>query len=72
MGFKLRHNRESGYPEYDEIDEVDENNKGNHIHKWGGYSRGNGEYYEGGHGEYTDEEEKKEGGRAFKKNRGED
>ena len=45
--------------------------KSKHVHKWGGYSRTNGQYYEGGHGKNTDEDEKKESGKYFKKKRGE-
>ena len=71
MGFKLRRDKDTGYPKYDEIEEVDENDKSKHVHKWGGYSRTNGEYYEGGHGENTDEDEKKESRKYFKKKRGE-
>lgn len=36
-----------------------------------GYSRNDGRYYEGGHGENISEETKKDSGRAFKKMRGE-
>lgn len=65
--FKHRSDSNSGYPKYDEIDTVDEDD---HVHRWGGYSRSDGRYYEGGHGEDVSKEEKEEGGRIFRKERG--
>ncbi|MCI6349362.1 MAG: hypothetical protein MR779_00395 [Tenericutes bacterium] len=67
--FRLRHDNDTGYPKYDEIQ--DEGTK-THVHRWGGYSKTEGEYYEGGHGEYTDDEEKKEAGKIFRKERGDE
>jgi hypothetical protein len=37
------------------------------LHQWGGYSRKDGIYYEGGHGENISDESKRESGRSFSK-----
>lgn len=67
--FKLSRDEDTGYPEYDKY-EFEKGGK--HTHQFGAYSRSEGKYYEGGHGEETTEEEKKESGRIFRKERGDD
>ncbi len=57
---------DSGYPVYDRYKDY----QSGHTHEWGGYSRSEGKYYEGGHGENTDSETKKESGKIFRKQRG--
>lgn len=64
---KIRHDNDSGYPKYDKFKDYGEN----HTHEWGGYSRNDGRYYEGGHGENISDKSKKEAGKSFKKMRGE-
>ena len=63
---KIRRDNNSGYPKYDKF----EDHEDSHTHQWGGYSRNDGRYYEGVHGENISEETKKDSGRAFKKMRG--
>ena len=63
---KIRRDKDTGYPKYDKFKDYDKN----HTHEWGGYSRSNGKYYEGGHGENISKGSKSDAGREFKKNRG--
>ena len=65
---KIRRDKDTGYPNYKKIKDYDDG----HTHQWGGYSRSKGEYYEGGHGEKISEESKKEAGKSFRKQRGDD
>lgn len=64
---KIRKDKNTGYPKYDKF----EDHGSRHTHQWGGFSRKDGEYYEGGHGENISDESKKEAGKSFKKTRGE-
>ena len=65
---KIRRDKDSGYPKYDKFEDYDNG----HTHGWGGYSRSEGKYYEGGHGENIDDETQEASGRIFRRQRGDD
>lgn len=60
---KIRREKNTGYPKYDKF----EDHNDGHTHQWGGYSRKDGRYYEGGHGENISDKSKRESGRPFSK-----
>lgn len=64
---KIRRDGDTGYPRYDKF----EGSSSKHTHQFGGYTK-NGQYYEGGHGENINSQEKTESGRTFRKTRGDD
>lgn len=66
---KLSRDDDTGYPEYDSYEFL---KGGKHSHEFGGYSQSEGKYYEGGHGEDVDDEEKEEAGKIFRRERGDD
>ncbi len=63
---KIRRDNNTGYPKYDQFTEYED---GKHDHRFGGYTK-NGTYYEGYHGENTDNDTKKDSGKLFRKSRG--
>lgn len=65
---KIRKDRDTHYPTYQQIKDVED---GKHTTRFGGYTK-DSRYYEGGHGENLTDEEKRNSGRSFKKNRGDD